>query len=269
MDSNLSENMNQMPASVAAVLGRRAGKTDGLGKSGARVLLYDDYVLKIRPADSWDTQDVQVLRWLAGKAPVPEVAAHEVWNGQDWLLMTRIRGKELCDPGVMSNPALLLDCMAEALHTLWAIPAGDCPFERTVADNLSHAEAAIRSGRFDASDCEPETFGPGGFESPAALLDWLKNNLPPQDRVVTHGDFCLPNLFTDGKRFTGFIDVGNTGAGDRWADLALGWRSLKHNSDGHYGHIYPDIDPDDLFRAAGVPKDEEKLRYYILLDELN
>ena len=25
----------------------------------------------------------------------------------------------------------------------------------------------------------------------------------------------------------------------------------------------------DLFRAAGVPKDEEKLRYYILLDELN
>ena len=78
MISNLSDNMNQMPASVAAVLGRRAGKTDGLGKSGARVLLYDDYVLKIRPADSWDTQDVRVLRWLAGKAPVPEVAAHEV-----------------------------------------------------------------------------------------------------------------------------------------------------------------------------------------------
>ena len=111
----------------------------------------------------------------------------------------------------------------------------DCPFERTVADNLSHAEAAIRSGRFDPSDCEPETFGPGGFENPRALLDWLKENLPPQDRTVTHGDFCLPNMFTDGKRFTGFIDVGNVGANDRWMDLALGWRSLKHNSDGHYG----------------------------------
>ena len=87
--------------------------------------------------------------------------------------------------------------------------------------------------------------------------------------MVTHGDFCLPNLFTDGKRFTGFIDVGKTGAGDRWTDLALGWRSLKHNSDGHYGKVYPDINPDDLFRAAGIEKDEEKLRYYILLDELN
>lgn len=63
--------------------------------------------------------------------------------------------------------------------------------------------------------------------------------------------------------------MGNAGAGDRWMDLALGWRSLKHNSDGHYGKTYPNINPDDLFRAAGIPKDEEKLRYYILLDELN
>ena len=269
MNRDISENAGDMPSSVAAVLGRRTGKTDGLGKSGARVLLFDDYVLKIRPADGWDTADVRILEWLAGKAPVPQVAAHAVQDGLDWLLMTRIRGKELCSPDVMSRPTLLLDCMAEALHTLWAIPAEDCPFERTVEDNLSHAEAAILAGRFDASGCEPETFGPGGFESPEALLDWLKSHLPAQDRAVTHGDFCLPNIFTDGERFTGLIDVGNAGAGDRWMDLALGWRSLKHNSDGHYGKTYPGIDPDDLFRAAGIEKDEEKLRYYILLDELN
>jgi aminoglycoside phosphotransferase len=265
----MSGSLQQMPATVANILGNQTGKIDGLGKSRAQVFLFNDYVLKIRPADGWDTIDVKVLQWLDGKAPAPQVAAHEIQNGQDWLLMTRIQGKELCKPDVMNHPTLLLDCMAEALHTLWAIPVGDCPFERTVADNLSHAEAAIQSGRFDPSDCEPETFGPGGFKDPKALLDWLKGNLPPQDRVVTHGDFCLPNLFTDGKRFTGFIDVSNLGAGDRWMDLALGWRSLKHNSDGHYGKVYPNINPDDLFRAAGVPKDDEKLQYYILLDELN
>jgi len=269
MNNDTSERINRIPASVGAILGNQTGQTDGLGKSGAQVILFDDYVLKIRSADSWDTADVQILQWLEGKAPVPKVAAHEVQNGQDWLLMTRIRGEELCKPGVMSNPTLLLDCMAEALHTLWSIPVTDCPFERTVADNLSHAEAAIRNGRFVSSGCEPETFGPDGFDNPQALLEWLRSHLPPQDRAVTHGDFCLPNLFTDGKRFTGFIDVGNVGVGDRWMDLALGWRSLKHNSDGHYGKIYPNIHPDDLFLAAGVPKDEEKLRYYILLDELN
>ena len=264
-----AENIHQIPASIAAILGRQTGKMDGLGKSGAQVMLFEDYVLKIRPADDWETIDVQILQWFEGKAPVPRVAAHEVWNDRDWLLMTRIQGTELCKPDVMNNPILLLDCMAEALHTLWSIPVTDCPFEKTVSDNLSHAEAAILSGRFDPSDCEPETFGPGGFENPKELLSWLKSHQPPEDRVVTHGDFCLPNLFTDGKRFTGFIDVGHAGAGDRWMDLALGWRSLKHNSDGHYGKTYPNINPDDLFRATGVPKDEEKLGYYILLDELN
>lgn len=267
--SSETENIHHIPASIAAVLGSQAGITDGLGKSGAQVLLFDDYVLKIRPAGDRDTADVRILEWLAGKAPVPQVAAHEVQDGQDWLLMTRIRGRELCRPEVMGRPSLLLDCMAEALHTLWAIPAEECPFEGSMARNLARAEEAILAGRFDPSDCEPETFGPGGFENPKALLDWLKSSRPPQDPAVTHGDFCLPNLFTDGHRFTGFIDVGNAGICDRWMDLALGWRSLKHNSDGHYGKTWPEINPDDLFRAAGVPKDEEKLRYYILLDELN
>ena len=264
-----AENRMQIPASIAGILGNQSGKTDGLGKSGAQVVLFDEYVLKIRAEDDRDTADARILEWLAGKAPVPRVAAHEVMNGQDWLLMTRIRGEELCKPDVMNNPVLLLDCMAEALHTLWSIPAEECPFEKKVADHLADAERAIRAGRLDFSDCEPETFGPGGFENPEELISWLKRHEPRQDRAVTHGDFCLPNLFTDGKRFTGFIDVGNVGVCDRWMDLALGWRSLKHNSDGHYGKIYPEIDPDDLFRAAGVPKDEEKLRYYILLDELS
>ena len=264
-----AEQYERIPAAVAAVIDNRRGKLDGLGKSGAQVVLFEDYVLKIRPENDWDTEDTKILRWLEGKVPAPRVAAHAVQDGQDWLLMTRVRGWELCKPEIMNRPTLLLDCMAEALHALWAIPAADCPFERTVADTLAHAEATILAGKFDASDCEPETFGPGGFKDPKALLDWLKENLPPQDRVVTHGDFCLPNLFTDGKRFTGFIDVGKAGAGDRWTDLALGWRSLKHNSDGHYGKVYLNISPDDLFRAAGIEKDEEKLRYYILLDELN
>ena len=265
----MNEENARMPESIAGILGNASGTTDDLGKSGARVFLYADYVLKVRSAGRWETADTRILRWLAGKLPVPEVAAHEVRDGLDWLLMTRIRGKMLCDPSVMENPALLLDCMAEALHMLWSVPAEGCPFIRPVKENLDHAEKAILSGRFDPSDCEPETFGPGGFADPAELLEWLRNHQPEEDSVLTHGDFCLPNLFTDGKRFSGFIDLGSAGICDRWMDLALGWRSLKYNSDGHYGKIYPRINPDDLFRAAGVPKDEEKLRYYILLDELN
>ena len=145
MHSELSETIHQIPASIAVLLGDETGKMDGLGKSRAQVLLFDEYVLKIRPADDWNTVDVQILQWLAGKAPAPEVAAHEVRNGQDWLLMTRLRGKELCKPDVMNNPVLLLDCMAEALHTLWSIPVADCPFERIASlAEKSYAAAGPR-----------------------------------------------------------------------------------------------------------------------------
>ena len=253
------------PPSVAAVVGTSAYRQEDIGMSAASVLLFKDYVLKIRPEGGPDTGDTDVLQWLHGKLPVPEVVAHEIRDGKDWLLMTRIRGKMLSDPSVMGKPSLLLDCMAEALRRLWDVPVAGCPFDQT--DCPARAEQAFRSGRFDPLNLEPETLGPDGFKSPEALVEWLKTHQPACDRVLTHGDFCLPNVFTDGKRFTGYIDVGAAGIGDRWMDLALGWLSLKHNSDGHYGKHYP-IDPDDLFRAAGVPKDEEKLRYYLLLDEL-
>ena len=266
--ANYPISRNTLPPSIAALLGAAAYRRDEIGRSDARVYVFDDYVLKARPAGGWDTRDAQVLRWLTGKLPVPAVAAHEVRDGTDWLLMTRVRGRMLCAPSVMEKPTLLIDCMAEALHMLWSVPVSDCPFEYAIEDGLARGEAAIRSGAFDTADCEPETFGPGGFKSPEALVRWLRENRPPVDPVFAHGDFCLPNLFTDGRRLTGFIDLGNAGVCDRWMDLALGWRSLKHNSDGRFGTRYPDVDPDDLFRAAGVPKDAEKLRYYILLDEL-
>ena len=67
---------------------------------------------------------------------------------------------------------------------------------------------------------------------------------------------------------TGFIDLGDAGVGDRWRDLALCHRSLRHNVDGTYGKVKPGFDADELFRMLDIPKDPEKLRWYLLLDEL-
>ena len=258
----------RFPAAIAAAVGELPFREEGIGMSAARVYLFEDYVLKVSPAAPHAVREAQILSWLEKAGlPTPRPVAYAEADGQVWLLMTRIRGQMLCDPAVMRRPALLLDCLAEGLHALWSADIGDCPFTRTWADELDEAERTIRAGRFNPDNCEPETFGPGGFESPMALLDWLRKNTPPEERVLSHGDFCLPNLFTDGRRLSGMIDLGDCGIADPWRDLSLAWRSLKHNSDGHYGKGYP-VDPDDLFRAAGVAKDPERLRYYLLLDEL-
>ena len=258
-----------LPAEITAVVGAEEGDANTVGRSAATVREYPEHVLKVRPASPATAWEVEILSWLQAKGiPAPRVAAHAVQDGTDWLLMTRVKGTILCDPSVMNRPALLLDCLGEALHTLWAADGSDCPFDRALSGELDQAERAIRDGTYDPSGCEPETFGPGGFESPMALLEWLRKNAPQEQRVLSHGDFCLPNLLTDGRRLSGMIDLGDCGAADPWRDLSLGWWSLKHNSDGTFGKTYPHIDPDDLFRAAGVPKDEDRLRYYLLLKEL-
>ena len=50
--------------------------------------------------------------------------------------------------------------------------------------------------------------------------------------------------------------------------IALCLRSLRHNAQGRYGPAYPGVDEGLLLRALGMAPDSEKIRYYLLLDEL-
>lgn len=103
----------------------------------------------------------------------------------------------------------------------------------------------------------------------AALLQWLYDNQPKEEPVLSHGDFCLPNIFGTGTQITGYIDLGMTGTADRWCDIAICYRSLSHNYTGRYGNkVYSGYDDMLLFKELGIEPDWEKIRYYILLDEL-
>ncbi len=106
-----------------------------------------------------------------------------------------------------------------------------------------------------------------GFQSPEEILCWLANNKPAFEPVLSHGDFCLPNIFLTEHGISGFIDLGDSGVGDRWKDIALCYRSLKHNADGTHGVTRPGVNADRLFDVLGVAPDVDKLRWYLLLDE--
>ena len=47
--------------------------------------------------------------------------------------------------------------------------------------------------------------------------------------TLIHGDYCLPNIILDNWQFSGFIDIGNGGVGDRHIDLFWGIWSLQLN----------------------------------------
>ena len=86
--------------------------------------------------------------------------------------------------------------------------------------------------------------------------------------MLSHGDFCLPNVFIEDGRVSGLIDLGRAGTADRWQDIALCLRSLRDNARGRFGTVCPGFDEELLLRRLGMAPDREKIRYYLLLDEL-
>ena len=258
-----------IPKVIADLVGNAPYTCDSIGKSGAAVLCYPEAVLKIGPQEQDFEESVEMLRWLQGKLPVPEVLCAMTEGDKQYLLMSRMPGKMSCDRQYTKDPHRLAALLADALKMLWAVDITACPRVRTLEDDLEKGRERVARGLMDIDDCEPETFGPGGFRDPEHLLQWLQANKPPVEPVFSHGDLCLPNVFAEGDRVTGSIDLGDCGVSDKWRDIALCYRSLHHNVAGCYAtEPDPDFDPDILFEKLGIEPDREKLRYYILLDEL-
>ncbi len=260
--------MADLPERIQELVAAKLYVCDQTGLSGSEVRLYDDMVLKFSSHRPDTANSVRMMRWLKGRLPVPEVLAYEEDPEREFVLMSRIRGKMACDDIYLSRPQVLIPLLAEGLRMFWKVGITDRPVRQSLDIELAEARYRVEHSLVDMIRCEPDTYGLGGFESPAALLDWLETHRPPMDPVLSHGDFCLPNIFLEGERVSGFIDLGNAGIADRWRDISLCYRSLKHNCDGTYGTVYPDVWPEQLFDALGIVPDWEKLRYYILLDEL-
>ena len=257
-----------LPEEIEKLAAHRHFTADKVGMSDAQVLLSEDQVLKIQPQGANAERELTMLRWLEGRLPVPRVLAHRIEKGKSYCLMTRMHGRMACEEDFLDRPGWLLDRLTEALRMLWSLDFAGCPLLCSPEAELVLAREQVEKGLVDVENTEPGTFGPGGFRDPEELLTWLEEHQPPWEPAFTHGDFCLPNLFLTDSGVSGFLDLGRAGLGDFWRDIAICRRSLKHNTDGCYGVVKPGFDPDRLFDALGLRPDEEKLRWYLLLDEL-
>lgn len=238
---------------------------DEVGQSGAQVRCYPDMVLKVQHTGEESDREYEMMRWLRGKVPVPEVLAFERAEGYNYLLMSRLPGEMACADRYLKAPEELMRLLAQGLKMLWQVDIHGGMAGDTLDRKLRRARERVESGCCDTSDAEPDTYGPSGFRSPAELLIWLEQNRPEEEIVLSHGDYCLPNIFLSGGKVTGFIDLGHCGVADRFQDIALCCRSLRHNLE---EIAHRPFDEASFFRELGVERDAEKIRYYILLDEL-
>ena len=165
------------------------------------------------------------LAWIAPRHPAPDVITAGDDGEAQWLVTRALPGAPAVGDTWRARRSEAIAALAAGLRAIHALRVDEFP--AGWADQ-------VWVGR------QPTDLGPR----------------PPIDRpVVVHGDACAPNtLISPGGEWTGNVDFGDLGIGDRWADLAIASLSLDWNfGEGHQP---------ELFDAYGIEPDELRIRYY-------
>ena len=210
------------------------------------------------------------LLWLQDKRiAIPEVIDWQQVEEGACLTMTAIPGVPAAE---LDGDALLRawPSMARQLKSLHEVLADRCPFDRSLSLMFAKAEDVVSR---DAVN--PDFLPPEDQDRPAReLLDRVERDLPLRldqevvDRVLCHGDACMPNFMVDphSLQCTGLIDLGRVGKADRYVDLSL----MIANAEESW------MTPEQGERAFSIlfetleiaEPDRERLAFYLRLDPL-
>ncbi|MBQ2756344.1 MAG: aminoglycoside 3'-phosphotransferase [Oscillospiraceae bacterium] len=257
------------PKSISAHLKNADFAADTIGRSKANVYIFDNgCVVKAEPASPQSNRERDMLLWLDGKLPAPKLIEFECRDGINYLLMTRLDGKMSCSEEFFKNPARLGALLAEGLKMLWDVDISTLPDSAySLEEALSTAKVNLDSGCIDTNDLQYSTLHDGRFSEMGEVYEYLVKNKPTSPQLVfSHGDYCLPNIFLGDGCVSGFLDLGHSGAGECWNDIALCVRSLKYNAE-EFFHVPAEKALDPFFSNLPFPVDNGKTNYYILLDE--
>jgi aminoglycoside 3'-phosphotransferase-2 len=199
----------------------------------------------------------QRLQWAAGKLPVPSVIDAGDDEGMAWMLLGPLPGTDGTDPLLLARPEQLVRMLAKALRQLHDLPPTACPFDFRLPTAMTHVETRLRCGQIDTTEFKVEY----AHHTPETAVLALRRDLPAaEDLVVTHGDYCVPNIVFDADHLSGFVDVGELGVADRWRDLAVATWSIERN----IGYGWENF----FLSVYGAEPDPARMRFFRLLYEL-
>ncbi len=223
----IQPNMADFPAAFRPLM-TGAGVYDSSCSRAARVYFVDrdgGYYLKSAAAGSLG-READMTRYFHGLGLAAEVLGYETVEDADWLCTRRVEGEDATHADHLADPARLSSLLGETLRALHERPIRDCPGAGYLDKYLALAEENYLTGHYDASHF-PDSFGYRSAEEAWAVVEAGRHCLSAD--TLIHGDFCLPNVLLRDLAFSGFIDLGNSGVGDRHIDLFWGAWSLSFN----------------------------------------
>ena len=184
----------------------------------------DGLYLKSAPKGTLKTEG-EMTRYFHGKGMGAEVLQY-LSAERDWLLTRRLPGEDCTHRQYLDDPKRLCDTVALLLRQLHDTDCSGCPVTGRNGRSLAIADSNCRAGRFDQSFL-PERWRFRSREEARQLLQSERQHL--KEDTLLHGDYCLPNILLDSWQFSGFIDLGIGGTGDRHFDIFWGSWSLGFN----------------------------------------
>ena len=170
--------------------------------------------------------EARMTKYFHKKGLGAEVLEHATFGERDLLLTARVAGEDCTHAQYLDDPRRLCDLIATKLRELHELCALDCPVKNRMDGYIALAERNYMTDNYDKSHF-PDSFGYRSGEEAYAAFCAGKSTL--KNEVLLHGDYCLPNIMLDDWRFSGFIDVGQGGIGDRHIDLFWGAWTLMFN----------------------------------------
>lgn len=197
------------------------------------------------------------LRWAATRLTVPHVLDYGTDGENEWLLTAGIDATSAVDDTLCADPPRLVPLLADGLRQFHAAAWHDCPFD----GRLDRALTLVRRRLWDGLGEPDYVFQRQGGLTARAALEFLERARPePEDLVVSHGDYCVPNVLIRDWGVAGFVDLGALAVADRWRDLAVALWSVTRNMGAGW--------EDRFLETYGVARDPHKLAYYHLLYDL-
>ena len=185
----------------------------------------EGYYLKSAPAGSL-LNEARMCEYFHKKGLGVRMLSYLSLPERDLMLTARAQGEDCTHRMYLDDPKRLSVTIAERLRMLHECDFSDCPVQDRMQGYFALAEENYQSGCYDKS-AFPDSFGYRCAEDAYAIIKANKTAL--SDRVLLHGDYCLPNIMLCDWRFSAFIDLGNGGVGDRHIDLFWGAWTLGFN----------------------------------------
>jgi kanamycin kinase len=152
------------------------------------------------------------------------VLFYQTIGDKDYLITEKVFGEDCTH--YFNDPERLCDAIATNLRKLHNQPTTDCPIQDRITSYVSVVHNGYTRGKYEHDLFE----GLWEFSSVQSAWDAAKEGiLSLENNTLVHGDYCLPNIILNNWKFSGFIDLGRGGIGDRHIDVLWGIWTLKYN----------------------------------------